>query len=684
MEKLRFNLPCFRALMRDTAAGVTTIATLALPVVIGAAGLAFDLNRGYQQREMNQRAADMGALAAALAYTQAGTDAVLTPTAQDIATANGLAGATASAELVNDFPGAGDQSVRVTITRPLPFALASVLGFSGFFDVSAQSLASLSSSVNYAAPCYLALDGGKASISVTGGASIDAPTCSVAAIGEVENKGQLIRGADIISGSDDISVNYGTLDANSLRFAGSFSKPAWNNNVPPPEDRINQATPLADPWANDSALLAAYTLLGNYRSPLAISPPSVATGSDFKIKQNGASNNVKPFQQSNKANYVFPTGTYVIDELNIAGGMNVTFGDGSIITVAGNVVIGGGSTVNFGNSDLLVVGDFGSGSTGVTIGDGTLWIGGDAKFEGTNSKGDGIVYIGGDVDFWGGSSMTMGAGNHLFGGNVDVGGGADVLLGAGDFQAPDGLNMSGDSELALGDGDVVIGPGNGGNAIKMNGSARFFMGDGTFSANGDIDTAGGTRLVFGVTNNHYINGDLKPKGSVLFGRGRYTVNGDFENGTGGTTWPYYSNLTGQTYGAWVEGESGSGFDMVGIEVTFILDGVIKLAGGAKTKLEAALYDVSGAQISELLVSSESTSDANWTGGSANAFAGTIHFPNAQVKMAGGNSTVSSGKCMTLIANTIRVNGGAATGTACNRMDPNAGGGGGNATIRLVG
>ncbi|GAA0268835.1 hypothetical protein GCM10009127_05870 [Alteraurantiacibacter aestuarii] len=683
MSTIRFLRLGYKRLLRDVSGGVTTIATLALPVVIGAAGLAFDLNRGYQTREINQRAADMAALAAAMAYSTAGNEAVLTPTARDIALANGVSAASVSAQLVSDFPNAGDQSVRVTITRALPFSLASVLGFSGTFDVSAGSLASLSSSVNYAAPCYLALDGGNAAISVTGGASIDAPTCSIAAIGTVENKGQLIRGADIISGGGDITVNYGTLDANTLRFAGVFSKPAWNNNVPPVEDRINEATPLADPWANDPALISAYGLLGNYSAPATIPMPTISGGSDFKIKQNGASNNVKPYQQSNSSVYVFPAGTYNIAELNIAGGMNVSFANGSRINVSGNVVIGGGSTVNFGNSDVVVKGNFGSGSTGVTIGAGTLWIGGSAKFEGTNTKGNGDVFIVGDVNFWGGSRMTMGAGQHLFGGNVDVGGGADVLLGAGNFQATNGLNMSGDSELALGAGNVVIGPGNGGNAIKMMGSARFFMGNGAFSANGDIDTAGGTRLVFGVTGNHYINGDLNPKGSVLFGRGRYTVNGDFENGTGGTTWPYYSDLTGQTYGNVVEGQSGSGFDMVGIEVTFILNGVIKLAGGAKTKLEAPFYNVTGAQISELLVSSESANDANWTGGSVNAFAGTIHFPNAQVKMAGGNSTAGNGKCMTLIADTIRVNGGAATGTACNRMDPNAGGGG-SASIRLVG
>ena len=684
MRRRRSFLSLLRAVSRSTTGGLTTVAALSLPVVIGAAGLAFDLNRGYQQRIVNQRAADMGALGAAIAFTNNGNASILTPTAQDIARANGLSGANVVAELLTDFPSAGSQSVRVTVTQPLPFSLAAVLGLSGNFDVAASSLASLTSPVTYAAPCFLALDGGAAALTVTGGASINAPDCSIAAIGEIENKGTAITGADIISGGAGIMVNHGSLSANTLRFATGFSKPQWNNSVPPPEDRINEPTTLVDPWEGDPELVSAYTRLGTYRTPPTIVAPPVATGTDFNFKSSGASSSVSPYQQSDRNRFVLPTGNYEIRSLSTGGGLDIVFGDGSNITVSRDVSIGGGTSVNFGNSNVYVAGDFGSGSNGVRIGRGDLAIGGDALFEGTNTKGDGDVLIAGSATFKGGSTTIMGEGRHLFGSVASQGGGFKVRLGDGDFQSSAGVNLAGDSELALGDGDIVIGPGNANRAIMLAGSARFFMGDGAFSANGDIDTSGGTRLVFGRTGNHLINGDLEPKGSVLFGRGRYTVNGDFENGTGGTTWPYTSTLTGQTYGDVVEGVSGSGFDMLGVNVTFILSGTIKLAGGAKTKLYAPDYDVSGSLIADLLASSESDDDANWTGGSVNDFAGTIHFPRAQVKMAGGNATVSN-RCMTLIARYIRVNGGAATGTACNRMEDAIGGGSGStAAIRLLG
>ena len=260
-------------MLRDTTAGVTTIATLALPVVIGVSGLAFDLNRGYQQRIVNQRAADMAALGAAIAYTQAGDESVLTPTAQDIARANGLAGATVTAQLLTDAS-TGDESVRVSVVQPLPFSLAAVLGVSGDFDVTAASFASLNSGEpDFTIPCYLALDGGAAAISVTGGASINAPDCAVAAIGEVENKGTSITAADIISGASGISVTHGSLIANTLRFATVFSVPQWNTSVPPPEDRINEPTTLVDPWDGDAALVTAYGQLGNFTAPASIASP---------------------------------------------------------------------------------------------------------------------------------------------------------------------------------------------------------------------------------------------------------------------------------------------------------------------------------------------------------------------------------------------------------------------------
>jgi len=685
MENIMPSFALLRQLASSTHAGVTSLAALALPVLIGSAGLAFDINRGYQQRIINQRAADMGALGAALAYKTSNSASVLQPTAQDIAIANGLSGATVTAVLLQDTPTTGEQAVRVTVNDTVPFILARVLGFTGNFTVNAQSLALLSGGTStYASPCFLALDGGTSAITVTGGASINAPTCTVAAVGEIENKGTLIRGADIISGSSNIYVNHGALEANTLRFATTFDKPHWNNNVPPPEDRVNEATTLGDPWANDSNRTAALSQLGQFTAPPTLSNPNTPNGSNWDFDWNPG-NNTKDFRIGTSGNYIVPAGNYTIKKFEVGGGINVTFEDGSVITVSQGVSIGGGSNVDFGDADLYVNGGFNSGSNGVTIGDGELWIGsGQINWNGTNTKGDGNVIINDELDLGGGQHLVMGDGDHFFE-SVDVGGGGTVWLGDGALYINDGITVGGDSEVLMGDGEIRIGPGNGNRAIKLNGSAKFIMGDGPFSANGDINTVGGSVLVFGRTPNHYINGDVNIAGSALFGAGRYTIDGDLSNGTGGTTFPWTSILSGDTYGDYVEGESTSGYDMVGINVTFILSGTMNLAGGAKSKIEAATTSQTGGYIEELLITTNNTSDANWTGGSQNAYYGTLHFPNAQIKMAGGNVTAGD-KCMTVIADTIRVNGGAVAASACDRMEDITGGGNGSGSVgvRLIG
>jgi len=668
--------PFLRLLARlrwDVSAGVTTLVALSLPVVMGATGLAFDLNRGYQQRVINQRAADMGALGAALAYKSAKDIAVLTPTAQDIAKANGLAGATVTAALVENYPAAGEQSVRVTVNEQLPITLGKVLGLSGSFSVSAQAMASLPGSGSpFAAPCYLALSGGSSAISITGGASIDSPGCSVAAVGTVSNKGELIRAADIISGAGDIILGSGKLVANSLRYAGKLDKPAWNSNVPAADKWIKEATAFSDPWANDADRVAAMAELAdihNHVTVPAFSNPTTPGGSNWTFSTSPSAS-VAAWRQSD-TKFIVPKGVYDIGRLETGGKIQVTFADGSIIRIANGLVNGGSSTINFGNSDVYVNGGFNSGDNGgLTFGNGALWIGsGTVAFKGTNTKGNGDVVINAEVTLGGAQSLSMGQGKHAF---RRLAGGGSTKLGAGDFIAASGVYISGDSEVSLAAGNVAIGRHSDGTAVSLAGSARFFMGDGTFSADGNITTAGTSKLVFGRTANHYINGDVTIAGLVLFGKGRYTISGNFVNGTGGSGWPNPTTL---------EGVSVAGFDQAGIDVTFILGGVMNLSGGAKTRLEAPVTTQAGGAIAELLFSSASAAASSWNAGSNNLFAGTIHLPNSALTMTGGSSTVGT-KCMSLIAATITVSGGAATGSACSKMK-GASASGGAASIRLV-
>lgn len=672
------------SLLADRSGGLSVIAALAVPVVLGAAGLAFDLNRGYQQREINQRAADMSALGAAMAYKASSNVAILQPTARDLASMNGAKSATVNAQVISNFPNAGDQSVRVRVTSTVPFVLARILGLSSSYTVVSQSFASLVSLPQYAPPCFLALANTADAFKTTGGATVNAPDCSVAAVGSVSNLGTAINAHDIIAGKGNITNDYGTLSAQTLRYAGSFNNPTWNNNVPSVDKRKNQSTTLVDPWATDASLIAARTQLGTYVNPPTLTNPVTSGGT--AVNWDLTYSPVAPYNawwNSSTATYTIPAGTYYIKKLSVGGGIKVKFADNSKIYI-NEGFSNGGSSFAFGNSDVYVNGGFNSGSSGVTFGNGALWIGsGTVTFSGnTNTKGNGDVMINAMLTMGGGSSFKMGNGKHSFGG-FNLGGGGSASMGDGDFIAVQGVTIAGGSELAVGAGNFTIGKASSGNAIDLSGSARFLMGDGQFSANGNIVTQGGSKLVFGKTANHYINGNMTIAGAALFGAGRYTVNGNFTNGTGGTTWPFTSAQNGVTYGQTLEGVSVSGYDMAGVNVSFILAGTLNLAGGAKTKLVASTTTVSGAQIADMLIDTLTTANTSWTAGSQNSFIGTVHIPNSNLTMSGGNSTMGAGQCFTLIANKIEVSGGAAAGSACALMSSSAGGGSSTSTIRLV-
>ncbi|MXO73518.1 beta strand repeat-containing protein [Alteraurantiacibacter buctensis] len=675
---------CWRAMLRDLTAGVTTLGVLALPAVIGATGLTVDISRGYQQKVSNQRAADMAALAAATAYKANASTALLQPTAADLVRVNGIGGATVTADLVNNYPTTGQTSIKVTVVRPVPFYLASVVGLTGAFDVKAVSYAQIGGSATASAPCYLALSTSSTAINMSGGATISAPNCAIAAVGGINQGATSMSAKDVISGGGDVVLNYGSLTVSSnLFYSNNFTFPNWNTAVPAADKRKKQATTLADPWAGNADRTAAVALIGTYTAVPALTSPTTAGSGAWTIGSTSVSTpgGTTTYNSSTKT-YTVAVKTpceFNITSITISGDSKLVFPSGCNINVHNGITTSGSTHINFGNSNVYINGNVTSGaSAGMTFGNGILWIGsGTHSFSGPQTKGDGDVTMAGNVTVTGGSSFSFGDGNHFFG-SLSLGGGTNVKMGAGNFQASTGVAISGDSIVALGNGNVLLGKNTStNNAIDLDGSARFMMGNGTFSANGNIDTEGGSRLVFGATTNHYINGNMNIRGSALFGAGRYTINGNFINGTGGTTWPYTSPYTGVTYGS-----AFSGYDMGGTDVTFVMSGTLNLAGGAKSYLVAPASTATGGAIAELLLTSTSTAATSWNAGSSNAFGGALHLPLSAVTMSGGNTTVATGNCFSLIANTITISGGAQTGTSCTAMS-GAYSGGGSGSVRLV-
>lgn len=663
------------ALGANVRGTVAVIGALSLPILCAMGAVSVDLARGYSQLISNQRTADAAALSAALAYQGANSNAaILLPTAQDLAVANGLSGARVTAAILNDTPSVGAKSVKVTITTSVPFAMAKALGYRGSYDVGATSVASLGGTSPIAPPCIIALAASGVGIATSGGATIDTPDCSVVAVANIENRGTRISAKNIVSGAGSILNDWGTLTTSLLRYAGSFTNPSWNTNVPPADKQVNATTTITDPLGDNADLAAARQIIGSSVPARAIGNPTTPAGADW-VFGFSPSPTVAGFQRGNSGNFVVPAGKYTIGKLTIDGGVKVQFESGSSITVANGLTIGGGSTVVFGDVNLSVNGGFNSGSSGVTMGNGSLSIGSGAiGFYGPNGFGNGPVTMNGTLSLGGGTTLTLGAGNHAFGA-INVGGGSWLKMGAGDLDVVSGMVVDGDSTVAAAAGDYRIGADGTGKAITLSGSAVFLMGDGAFSAGGDIATAGGSRIVFGRTANHLIKGNLNVAGSALFATSRYTIAGDFTNGTGGTTWPYKSTVTGQTYGATLEGVDVSGYDLAGINVSFVLSGTVNLAGGARTKFIASSTSVSGGAIADLLIDSLTGSTTNWAAGAQNVFVGAVHLPNSDLTMSGGSTTLSNGQCFMLIARTITASGGAAAGSACASIVGGSGSGG---------
>ncbi|MBW8744312.1 MAG: hypothetical protein JF628_08195 [Sphingomonas sp.] len=217
------------------------------------------------------------------------------------------------------------------------------------------------------------------------------------------------------------------------------------------------------------------------------------------------------------------------------------------------------------------------------------------------------------------SPMTMGAVTLDIGGQLNVG---------------SGLTMT------VASGNVAIGSNASGNAITIGGGSVLSFGDGLFSANGSIVTGGNSHITFGATANHYINGALSLNGYAVFGAGAYYINGAFTNSTGGTI-------------------SGSG-------VTFFMSGTLGLGGGAITNLAAPTSDAGGG-VTDLLFATKSTTQTSLSQGATGSYGGMVYAPNSNMVMSGGASAGNTGRCFSLVVNTLTLSGGTTAGTACTSL-----------------
>ena len=157
--------------------GIAITSALIMPVVIGIVSLVAEFGHGLVTQTENQRIADIAAYAAGLAYSSNGTTAAMTSAAQNLAILNGLPASSVTASLVSSPRSATAQAVNVNVKTIGGLLLAPVLGYGKMLPVNAKSYAQMSPT---ASACMIALNATGPGISLTGGSTITAPSCTVA------------------------------------------------------------------------------------------------------------------------------------------------------------------------------------------------------------------------------------------------------------------------------------------------------------------------------------------------------------------------------------------------------------------------------------------------------------------------------------------------------------------------
>ncbi|MBY8821275.1 pilus assembly protein TadG-related protein [Sphingomonas colocasiae] len=479
---LRFN-----NLLRDRHGGVSVIGALSLVSVIGIAALSIELGQGYQAKVTTQAVADSAALAAAVAFSHNKQDAILTPTANSVANANGIATSAVTVTQVSNYSADVDAAVRVVVRRNIPLYFARIFSTGLSYTVLSEAVAPLSASTTPA--CFIALLPSGTGIQLSGGTRINAPNCGINSNAAIAVTGGSGITAKATSASKATTVSGGSIITADTVTSGNGATVQAGSTITGSQKTQSNSTP--DPMAGSTAIAAAQAKLGNFTEPQV---PSVPTGEDLTL---GYYPTTMTFQGRSASlvngTWTFPAGTYNIRNLNTQS-LTLKIEGPSTVTVSAGVTVGGG---------------------------GKLII------------GDGPVSIKAPITLGGGTSMTIGAGRHHIG-QITLSGGSKAQIGAGDLDVNGAILIDGGgSSMTVGAGNYAIGRNGSGTAINLSGGSTLVFGDGTFSANGSITTSGGSGITFGATANHLINGNLSLQGSSTFGAGTYTINGSFTNNTGG-------------------------------------------------------------------------------------------------------------------------------------------------------
>jgi len=618
---------------------VAVIAGMAIPVLLGFAGLALEYGQVLGVRADAQRTADFASHAGAVTYSRTGDGEAMVNVARSVARLNGFENAEIAVMLDPSVPTANGSAVRATITTPKALYLPPLVGGDASVDVVTTAVAG---ALGGAPACVQALDPDGSGITLSGGTSLASSDCSIASNAEVAAP----CGTSIVTDS----LSY---DSNSAPATGGC------NTIVTPEGETSDIArrPTTDALAGSDPILLAQSQMASTAALTAPDDVVVANGPDIEFGWTPSTTTAQAAAVGCSATFASSDNTW-------------TFACPGQSTVnLGNITIGGGITLRFnpGGAQSIVYnisGGIQNTGTRMTFAGGTYNI---AK---------GISTGGGSVTEFGAGTYNIGRSDQGCNWGSDRYSICNTSLlsfeGPSAFSLPGGAMNTGGSTLTLGTGNensFRFGPSSGGDAISLGGGSQTFMGDadgGLFEVAGHIDGGGGgSCLVIPAADLHEIRGSLLASGAIRFGAGLYAVDGYMHLGGDGGGSAYCEGETisihakNTTFLIAANGTEPSGWECGG-QAFCVSAGYSNVRFTAPQSGPYADLAVIGP-----LDASRNEGALFAAGASGSVVSGAVYFPNGPITTSGGASASADGGCLQLIGSEITLSGGTSVASECD-------------------
>lgn len=648
-----------RELCGETGGAVSILAALVLVSVIGVSALALEYGHGLLQKVENQRVADLAAYGGALVYGATSSSTSATGAAANVAALNGVSSGVVPS-VVSSPTGDGNSAVRVTVTKNVPLVLARVLTTSATMPVTATAYAEIKSD---APACVIALSGSGTGVTMSGGTNLTADSCAVAS----NNSFALSGGAKLVTQN----VDYGKT-APSVSGGASITAPSGKTLH---QNKVTTTDPLApssgSPGSTEVSNATAHLgfnstggCAGTSGTVCAITSPAAPTvpaGTAVNFGYNSIPTSNLPANCSDSWNSsahthtltCTGTGPFDFGAISLAGGLSAT-----VTNTSSGATYNFSGAVNASSSNGLT---FNGGSGAAYNMAGGLITGGNAP----------MSFSAGTFNIAASSASCNSSSGYSICDSSTL-----SIAGPSTFVLTGGIYISGGSNLTLGTtgtntNSYHIGAASDGYSIAAGGGAAttFYDATGTgdlFQTAGNILNGGSSSacLTLPAAAEHDINGYVSLSCGATLGAGVYTVAKYVSiGGSGGGGTVTGSNVT-IVVGGFAVPTSGScqglafcianGFSNVTLTAP--------TSGGTKNL----------AVIGPLSSSKNPSAGATFVEGSSGTnISGAFYFPNGGVSLSGSATINSSGGCLELIGSQVTLGGGSAAGSTCSGLTSNS-------------